>query len=153
MKIGLSALILRPACVLGVFFVKKRGDRPRLIVDCRKTNTLFATPPPVQLLSGDGLSRIEVGASGLVHGESPGTVGVPMLPTVSTACVSGDIHHFSVGRGVERVSQDHGDRRNSSFVQSSSLADVLFVTSGSTSFSPQIGHDCTDSHLCVVVLK
>ena len=35
MKIGLTALTLRPACVLGVFFVKKKENRLRLIVDCR----------------------------------------------------------------------------------------------------------------------
>ena len=55
MKIGLTALTLRPACVLGVYFVKKKENRLRCIVDCRKTNALFAPPPPVELLSGDGL--------------------------------------------------------------------------------------------------
>ena len=49
MKTGLTALTLRPACVLGVFFVKKKGDRLLLIVDCRKANALFAPPPPVEL--------------------------------------------------------------------------------------------------------
>ena len=72
MKIGLIALTLRPACMLGVFFVKKKEDRLRLIVDCRKANALSAPPPSVELLSGDGLSCVEVDASGLDHGESHG---------------------------------------------------------------------------------
>ena len=46
MSIGLTALTLRPAFVLGVFFVKKNGDRFRLIVDCWKANALFSPPPP-----------------------------------------------------------------------------------------------------------
>ena len=62
---------LRPACVLGVFFVKKE-NRLRLIVDCRKASALLAPPPSVDLLSRDGLSRIEVDSTGLAHGESPG---------------------------------------------------------------------------------
>ena len=71
MKIGLTALTLRPACVLGVFFVKKE-NRLWLIVDCRKANALFAPLPSVELVSGDGMSRIEVDSSGIAHGESPG---------------------------------------------------------------------------------
>ena len=63
MKIGLTALTLRPACVLGVFFVKKKENRYRLIDNCRKENALFAPPPFVELLSGDGLSRIEFDSS------------------------------------------------------------------------------------------
>ena len=127
MKIGLTALTLPPACVLGVFFVK---NRLRLIVDCRKANALFAPPPPVELLSGDGFSRIEADTSGLVHGESPGCVkGVPMLLTASTGCVS--LERFAIfllARGVEQVSQEDGSRRDQSFVQSNSRADVLLVT-------------------------
>ena len=70
MKIGLTALTLGPACVLGVFFVKKE-NRFRVIVDCRKANALVVLPPLLEVLSGDGLSCIEVDTSGLVHGESP----------------------------------------------------------------------------------
>ena len=72
MKIGLTALTLQPACVVGVLFVKKKGNRLRLVIDCRQANALFAPPPSVELLSGDGLSRIAVDSSGLVHGESTG---------------------------------------------------------------------------------
>ena len=37
------------------FFVKKKENRIRLTVDCRKAKPLFAPPPSVELLSGDGL--------------------------------------------------------------------------------------------------
>ena len=72
MEILLTALTLRPACVLGVFYVTEKENRLRLTVDCRRANALCALPPYVELLSGDGLSRIEVDSSGLAHGESPG---------------------------------------------------------------------------------
>ena len=71
MKIGLTALALRPGCVLHVFFVQKKGDRLRAIVDWRKANVLFAPPPSVELPTGDGLSRIE-DTSGLTCSESLG---------------------------------------------------------------------------------
>ena len=67
----LTAHTLRPVCVLGAFFAEKKKGRSRLIVDCRKANALFASPPPAEL-SGDGQWRIEVDASGLVHGKYPG---------------------------------------------------------------------------------
>ena len=96
MKIGLTALTLRPACVLGVFFVKKRENRPRLIVDCRKANALFAPPLPVELLSGDGLSRIEVDISVFARGEHPGVhYGcADVADCFHRTRLSGDIRHF-----------------------------------------------------------
>ena len=98
MKIGLTALTLRPACVLGVFFVK---NRLRLIVDCRKANALFAPPPPVELLSGDGFSRIEADTSGLVHGESPGLRQgcADVADCFHRMRLSGEVRHFSFGQG------------------------------------------------------
>ena len=72
MKIGLTAVTCRPACVPSVFTAKKKENRFRLIVDCRTANALIAPLSCVELLSGDGLSRIEVDSSGLAHGESPG---------------------------------------------------------------------------------
>ncbi|CAK0861934.1 unnamed protein product [Prorocentrum cordatum] len=60
-RIGLVTLTRRPLSVLGLFFVKKKdGERLRLIVDCRRSNALFRPPPGVDLLSGEGLGRIEV---------------------------------------------------------------------------------------------
>lgn len=53
------SLTLAPRSVLVLFFVKEKDNKLRLIVDCRRTNSLFRAPPGVELLSGDGLSRIE----------------------------------------------------------------------------------------------
>ena len=112
MKIGLTALTLRPACVLGVFFVKNKENRFRLIVDCRKANALFAPPLSVELLSGDGLSRIEVDSSGLVHGESPGLHDgcADVADCFHWMRLSGDIRHFFLlARSIEQVPQDDRD--------------------------------------------
>ena len=54
----------RPACVLGVFFVKKGGESS----SGRKANALFAPPPSEELSFGDGLFD----CSGLAQEESPG---------------------------------------------------------------------------------
>ena len=106
MKIGLIA----PACVLGVFFVMKKENRLRLIVDCRKANALFAPPPSVELLSRDELSRIEVDSSGLAHGVSPGLhYGcADVADCFHRMRLSGDIRlfFFLLARGVEQVPQD-----------------------------------------------
>ena len=138
MKIGLTALTLRPACLIGVLFVKKKENRLRLIVDCREANALFAPPPPVELLSGDGLSRIEVDFSGLVRGESLrlhyGCADV--ADCCHRVCLSGDSQCFLLARGVEQVPQHDGSRGDQSFVQSNSLADALFVTDGFLLESP-----------------
>ena len=72
MKIGLTALTPFDPLACSAFSSKKKGDRLGLIVDCRTTNALFAHPPSLELLSGDGLSRTEVDSSGLAFGESPG---------------------------------------------------------------------------------
>ena len=95
MKIGRTALTLRPACVLGFFFVQKE-NRLLLIVDCREANALFAPPPSVELLSGDGLSRIEVDSSGLAYGES---LGLHFGCADVADCFSGEIRHFFFGQG------------------------------------------------------
>ena len=88
----------------------------------------------MELLSGDGLSRIEVDASELVDGESPGL-------HYGCADVADCFHrrfvfYFLLARGVEQMSQVGGSRGDQSFVQSNSLADVLFVTDGFLLESP-----------------
>ncbi|CAK0824653.1 unnamed protein product, partial [Prorocentrum cordatum] len=61
LSIGLVTLTRRPKSVLGLFFVKKKdGARLRFIVDCRRSNALFRPPPGVDLLSGEGLGRVEM---------------------------------------------------------------------------------------------
>ena len=93
------------------FFVKKE-NRIRLTVDCRNANALFAAPPSVELLSGDGLSLIEVDSSGFLHGES---LGLHCGCGDVAGCfhrmrLSGEIRHFfSAGQGFEQVPQDDRD--------------------------------------------
>ncbi|CAK0838915.1 unnamed protein product [Prorocentrum cordatum] len=61
LSIGLVTLTQRPKSVFGLFLVKKRdGARLRLIVDCRRSNALFRPSPGVDLLSGEGLGRVEM---------------------------------------------------------------------------------------------
>ena len=43
-----------------MFFVLKKDGRLRLVIDARKSNCHFADPNPVQLCTGDSLSRIEL---------------------------------------------------------------------------------------------
>ena len=46
---------------VGVFFVQKNGKtKVRLVIDARRSNCLFASPPSVDLLTGEGLAGIEV---------------------------------------------------------------------------------------------
>ena len=59
LKVGLVRTSATCRCQVGLFFVKNKGDRQRLILDCRPANRLFKSPPGVGLVSGDGLSRIE----------------------------------------------------------------------------------------------
>ncbi|CAK0869717.1 unnamed protein product, partial [Prorocentrum cordatum] len=68
-KVGMVTFTRDPVCVLGVFFVTKKADKLRLIVDCRRANQLFQKPPGVALLSGEGLSRVEIeDPEGLLEG-------------------------------------------------------------------------------------
>ena len=58
--IGIVDFVGWCASELGVFFVRKKDGRLRLIVDCRRTNQLFLDPPGVDLVTGEGLSKIEL---------------------------------------------------------------------------------------------
>ena len=62
-KIGM--VIIAPAGSalqqLGIFFVKKAGETQiRLIIDARRCNGIFASPPGVDLVTSEALSRIEI---------------------------------------------------------------------------------------------
>ncbi|CAK0833049.1 unnamed protein product, partial [Prorocentrum cordatum] len=58
---GILGWTLTPKERIGMFFVWKDGRRRlRLIVDARRTNAHFRDPPGVELLSSEGLARIEV---------------------------------------------------------------------------------------------
>ena len=50
-------------CVVDVFVVKKEGGMQRLMLDCCPSNRLFRDAPRTELVTGEGLSRIEVDLS------------------------------------------------------------------------------------------
>ena len=46
---------------VGIFFVAKKGkSKVRLVIDARRSNVHFASPPSVDLLTGEGLAGIEI---------------------------------------------------------------------------------------------
>ncbi|CAK0790584.1 unnamed protein product, partial [Prorocentrum cordatum] len=57
LKLGLARLSTARRCQVDIFFVKKKGDRQRLILDRRPANRPFRSPPGVDRVSSDGLSR------------------------------------------------------------------------------------------------
>lgn len=60
-SIGYFTYTLRPACKVGVFFVwKSSKTKLRMITDARRANALFADPPGVSLMTGEGLGKVEV---------------------------------------------------------------------------------------------
>ena len=127
MKIWLIAFTRRPACVLDVFFVKKKetGSGSLLIATKR---TLCSLLRHLWNCCLEMDSRVLMSMHLALSTESPLACisGVPMLPTAFTR----DSSFFLLARGVEQLSQDDGSRGDQSFVQSNSLADVLFVTDG-----------------------
>ena len=50
-KIGMVTYSRSAKCVLGVFFVRKKDGRIRLILDCRPCNRVFGAPPGVELVT------------------------------------------------------------------------------------------------------
>ncbi|CAK0878156.1 unnamed protein product [Prorocentrum cordatum] len=42
------------------FFVKKKGGRLRMVIDCRRSNVVFADPAPVVLPTGDSFAALEL---------------------------------------------------------------------------------------------
>ena len=61
LKTGLVTLTLHASSIVGLFFVTKKNGKLRFIADCRRTNRLFREPPSIQLVTGEGFSKIEVG--------------------------------------------------------------------------------------------
>ena len=52
---------LQPAVErVGIFFVKKKGGKLRMILDCRRSNCHFADPKPIKLATGEAMARIEL---------------------------------------------------------------------------------------------
>eukprot|EP00438_Fugacium_kawagutii_P004403 Skav208531 [mRNA] locus=scaffold3037:66464:70014:+ [translate_table: standard] len=60
-KLGLVDLSLEEGTEqVEMFCVKKKQNKLRLIIDCRRSNAWFKTPENVKLTSGDSLSKIEL---------------------------------------------------------------------------------------------
>ena len=60
MKIGIITLSLTAKSVQGVFFVRRKDGRQRMIVDCRRANRMFLDPPGTDLITGEGLGELEI---------------------------------------------------------------------------------------------
>lgn len=58
---GMVDFVLNPIVVNGVFCVPKDDNALRLIIDARRTNAIFVTPPHVDLPTPDLLARLTVG--------------------------------------------------------------------------------------------
>ena len=91
LKVGLLRLTSFCISELGIFFVSKKNGTLRLIVDCRKTNALFLDPPGVDLVTGEGLSNIELGEE--IHFGEEGPFSAAQLG-----------EHFRLAMGVADVS-------------------------------------------------
>ena len=65
---GLLTLSLKCREVVGLFFVTKKDQTIRLITDCRASNVHFLDPPGVELVTGEGMSNIEVDTTKEVWG-------------------------------------------------------------------------------------
>lgn len=57
---GLIDFTITPKVQVGAFVVSKKGDKQRLIVDARRTNKLFRTPPTTLLGSMECWGRLEI---------------------------------------------------------------------------------------------
>ena len=55
-----SMSLTEPVEQVGIFFVRKKGGKLRLILDCRRSNCHFEEPEPVRLTTGEALSRLEI---------------------------------------------------------------------------------------------
>ena len=57
--LGLIAWTTEPMEFASIFFVAKKDNSQRLIIDARRANRRFKRPPHVDLITSEGLSRIE----------------------------------------------------------------------------------------------
>ena len=65
LDLGLITLGLEPAVeTVGIFFVKKKGGKLRMILDCRRSNCHFSTPENIKLATGESMSRMELKSHG-----------------------------------------------------------------------------------------
>ena len=59
-RAGLIRFTINPRVQIGAFFVTKKNGKQRLIIDCRRTNLLFKTPPNTLMGTMETWGRIEV---------------------------------------------------------------------------------------------
>ena len=78
---------------VGVFFVAKKSNQLRLIVDARRSNLHFTAPPGVSLVTAEGLARVEVEAEG-VGPYDAASWGF----TLGTSDISDAFHRFRIDR-------------------------------------------------------
>eukprot|EP00438_Fugacium_kawagutii_P012339 Skav221970 [mRNA] locus=scaffold195:898936:903000:- [translate_table: standard] len=45
---------------VGIFFVRKKNQKLRLILDCRRSNCHFSTPEPIRLATGEAMARMQL---------------------------------------------------------------------------------------------
>lgn len=57
-----EASLQPPREKVGLFFVKKKNNMIRLIMDCRRSNCYFTEPDKVQLATGEAMGRMQVPA-------------------------------------------------------------------------------------------
>ena len=78
---------------VGIFFVAEKSGQLRLIIDARRSNLHFTSPPGVSLVTAEGLGLIEVeGAEFCGQSELGFTLG--------TSDVSDAFHRFRIDRGL-----------------------------------------------------
>ena len=82
---------------------EEQGESP--IVDCGQSKRIVCSSVVCGAVAGDGLSRIEVDSSGLVHGESPGPhyVCADVADCFHRMCFAGEIRHFFSWPGLADV--------------------------------------------------
>ncbi|CAE7243495.1 pksN [Symbiodinium natans] len=79
-KIGYCSYTLTPKERAGIFVVKKSdGVRQRLIIDGRRANFRFATPPSVRLCSPESFAKAEITWEDFDHTLFPGFEALPEL--------------------------------------------------------------------------
>ncbi|CAK0840930.1 unnamed protein product, partial [Prorocentrum cordatum] len=79
---------------VGVFYVAKKSDQFRMIVDARKSNLHFTSPPGVALVTAEGLARVAVGLDG------SSMTGAAEGFTLGTSDISDAFHRFRIDRGL-----------------------------------------------------
>jgi len=89
-KRGLVRFVHKAHSRVGLFFVKKKSGQLRLIIDARRPNDLFDEPPGVDMVTSEGLGRIEVVGAPL------GDDGVPLF--CGTADVADAFHRMVMPR-------------------------------------------------------